>query len=70
MPDEYMPPDKTLRFARGVWDGDVVPETDLGGGITMSETGIDLSYMDLGDGKNGSRSLNHDPITLILAARG
>lgn len=53
MPDEFMPPDKTRRSARGVWDGDVVPSADLGGGIIMPETEIDLSYMDLGEGKNG-----------------
>ncbi|HDR68030.1 MAG TPA: CRISPR-associated helicase Cas3' [Bacteroidaceae bacterium] len=53
MPDEFMPLDKNRRFARGVWDGDVVPSTDIGGGIMMPETEIDLSYMDLGEGKNG-----------------
>lgn len=53
MPDEFMPLDKNRRFARGVWDGDIVPLTDLGGGIIMPETEIDLSYMDLGEGKNG-----------------
>ncbi|MCK4269064.1 MAG: hypothetical protein KAW93_01140, partial [Methanogenium sp.] len=53
MPDECVPSDKERRFARGVWDGDVVPETDLGGGIIIPETEIDLSYMDLGLGENG-----------------
>lgn len=53
MPDECVPSDKTRRFARGVWDGDVVPETDLGGGVVIPETAIDLSYMDLGEGANG-----------------
>ncbi|UUX93121.1 CRISPR-associated helicase Cas3' [Methanoplanus endosymbiosus] len=53
MPDEFIPSDKKRRFARGVWDGDVVYETDLGGGIIMPETEIDLSYMDLGAGENG-----------------
>lgn len=53
MPDEYVPPDKERRFARGVWDGDIVSKTDLGGGVTMPETQIDLSFMDLGEGTNG-----------------
>ncbi|MDD4126332.1 MAG: CRISPR-associated helicase Cas3' [Methanomicrobium sp.] len=53
MPDECVPFDKERRYARGVWDGDVVPETDLGGGVKMPETMIDLSYMDLGEGRNG-----------------
>lgn len=53
MPDECVPSDKTRRYARGVWDGDIVSETDLGGGVIMPETAIDLSYMDLGLGPNG-----------------
>lgn len=53
MPDELMPTDRNQRFARGVWEGDIVRETDLGGGVTMPETVIDLSYMDLGEGRNG-----------------
>lgn len=53
MPDECVPLDKERRYARGVWEGDVVPETDLGGGVHMPETEIDLSFMDLGEGKNG-----------------
>jgi len=53
MPDECVPSDKKRRFARGVWDGDIVSATDLGGGIVMPETKIDLSFMDLGYGENG-----------------
>ncbi|MFA7304859.1 MAG: CRISPR-associated helicase Cas3' [Methanoregula sp.] len=53
MPDEYLPGDKELRFARGVWDQDAIPGTDLGGGVVMPDTRIDLSYMDLGDGTRG-----------------
>jgi len=54
MPDERRPPDQTIRFARGVWDGDVIPETDLGGGVTLPRTVIDLSLMELGHGANGA----------------
>ncbi|KUL02488.1 MAG: Uncharacterized protein XE11_1752 [Methanomicrobiales archaeon 53_19] len=53
MPDERPPLDQNARFARGVWDGDVIPETDLGGGVTLPRTAIDLSFMDLGHGANG-----------------
>lgn len=53
MPDERCPPDQKIRFARGVWDGDIIPETDLGGGVTLPATTIDLSYMELGHGPNG-----------------
>ncbi len=53
MPDERRPPDQKTRFARGVWDGDVIPEIDLGGGVTLPATTIDLSFMELGHGSNG-----------------
>ncbi|NLA25750.1 MAG: CRISPR-associated helicase Cas3', partial [Bacteroidales bacterium] len=54
MPDERRPPDQNVRFARGIWDGDVISETDLGGGVTLPQTTIDLSFMDLGHGANGA----------------
>ncbi len=52
LPGEYVPPEGK-RFARGVWEGDVIRETPLGGGVVMPATTIDLSYMDLGDGPKG-----------------
>ncbi|HWQ19121.1 MAG TPA: CRISPR-associated helicase Cas3' [Methanotrichaceae archaeon] len=52
MPDEYRPWND-IRFARGIWDGDVIPEVDLGAGVKLPATSIDLSYMDLGDGPLG-----------------
>lgn len=54
MPGEQRPRDQDTRFARGVWDGDVIPETDLGGGVILPQTTIDLSFMDLGHGVNGA----------------
>ena len=57
MPGEYKPTNGG-RFARGVWDGDVVPEIELGGSVRMAATTIDLSYMDLGDGPNGQSWLS------------
>ena len=53
MPDEFSPLDKERRFARGVWDDDKIPRVDLGGGITMPATEIDLSFMDLGESSRG-----------------
>ncbi|EFI34118.1 CRISPR-associated helicase Cas3 [Desulfonatronospira thiodismutans ASO3-1] len=47
-------PDQDVRHARGVWDGDVLPEADLGNGVVMPETILDLSVMELGHGKSGS----------------
>ena len=39
-------------FARGVWDGDKLPQTDLGGTI-VPETVLDLDLMQLGEGRFG-----------------
>jgi len=53
MPDECFPQDRNRRFARGVWEGDRIPETDLGGGVTLPGAAIDLSFMDIGVNANG-----------------
>jgi CRISPR-associated endonuclease/helicase Cas3 len=50
LPHERNPQDgPERRFARGVWDGDVLPPVDLGGGVLSPETPIALSYMELGE---------------------
>jgi CRISPR-associated endonuclease/helicase Cas3 len=36
------------RFARGVWDGDSLPETDLGGGVRAPAAVLSLEPMELG----------------------
>jgi CRISPR-associated endonuclease/helicase Cas3 len=51
LPHEEASPNK--RFARGVWDGDTLPSTDLGGGVVSPEATVDLSFMELGDGPHG-----------------
>jgi CRISPR-associated endonuclease/helicase Cas3 len=60
LPNEEIPIDDRL-FARGVWDGDIIPEIDLGR-LKVPETKLDLSYMQLGEGPRGeswtSRMLN------------
>jgi len=52
LPGESIPDDQNRRFAMGVWDGDLIPETDLGGGVKVKCTKIDLSIMSIG-GTNG-----------------
>ncbi len=49
LPDEMVPEGASLRFARGIWDGDILKEADLGSGIMMPETTINLSFMELGE---------------------
>ena len=47
MPDEVVPPGEK-RFARGVWDGDLLPEVPLGDGIISPSLALSLEPMELG----------------------
>jgi CRISPR-associated endonuclease/helicase Cas3 len=50
LPHEHAPEgDPVRRFARGIWQGDRLPACDLGGGVLMPETILDLTYMELGE---------------------
>ena len=51
LPNEKHAEDGRL-FARGVWDGDKLPRTDLGDMIVL-ETKLDLDIMQLGEGRLG-----------------
>jgi CRISPR-associated endonuclease/helicase Cas3 len=53
LPGEAAPRETGRRFARGVWDGDSIPELDLGGGVVVPASALDLSLMDLGEGPRG-----------------
>lgn len=54
LPNEHRPRDRDgnpqphKRFARGVWDGDTLPRTDLGGGVTAPVVALSLEPMELG----------------------
>lgn len=52
LPAETQPPGVT-RFARGVWEGDVLPPVDLGGGESSDCVTLTLDMMELGDGVSG-----------------
>lgn len=47
LPGEQKPGDGR-RFARGVWDGDELPPTDLGGGVTAPAVKLSLEPMEMG----------------------
>jgi CRISPR-associated endonuclease/helicase Cas3 len=47
LPNESRP-DAGRRFARGVWDGDELPETDLGDGTVAPRVTLSLEPMELG----------------------
>ena len=53
LPHEKSPADPSVRFARGIWDGDVLREVNLGEGYKLPQTNLDLSYMEFGDGPRG-----------------
>jgi CRISPR-associated endonuclease/helicase Cas3 len=40
--------DPTVRYARGVWEGDELPDIDLGDGLIVPSTKLTLRYMVLG----------------------
>jgi CRISPR-associated endonuclease/helicase Cas3 len=67
MPHEEKPQKPGKRFARGVWEGDKLPQVNLGDGIYMKAWTVDLSLMELGYGKAGPSwvermmSLLHSP---------
>jgi CRISPR-associated endonuclease/helicase Cas3 len=52
LPGEREPSESDRLFARGIWDGDSLPEVDLGGHVLPS-TILDLSLMELGMGDHG-----------------
>ncbi len=54
LPGEHSPADDPCRlFARGIWDGDSLPETDLGGGVIAPEVALSLECMQLGRSESG-----------------
>jgi CRISPR-associated endonuclease/helicase Cas3 len=49
-------PDDNRRFARGVWDGDALPETDLGSHAIAPAVTLSLEPMELGQSDDGQPS--------------
>ena len=57
LPGEKTPDGEPGRlFARGIWDGDELPETDLGGGVTAPAVKLSLDCMQLGRSADGRPS--------------
>ncbi len=65
LPNEERPIDPSKRFARGVHEGDLIPEADLGDGVPVPATAIRLDYMDLG----GSAELGASWLARMLGLR-
>lgn len=49
LPNETCPCDEKIKFARGVWEGDELPSVELGNGLTVPKTELDLGLMELGE---------------------
>ncbi len=62
LPKELVP-HQGKRFARGVWEGDILPSVDLGGGIIAPEVTLSLTLMELG------QSEQHGPSWLERSLR-
>ena len=74
MPGESFPADAGSRFCRGVWDGDRLPATGLGGGMLAPEVTLSLDPMEIGLSPQGKPSwtelaiaLRHEPGPFRLA---
>lgn len=52
LPDEKFPAEASLRFARGIWEGDRLPSIALSGEV-VPETVLCLGLMELGEGDMG-----------------
>lgn len=55
MPDETRPEEADYKFARGIWDNDELPPTDLGG-LTKAAVKLNLEPMLLGASDDGQQS--------------
>jgi CRISPR-associated endonuclease/helicase Cas3 len=51
-PTEKAAPERR-RFCNGVWEGDILPSTDLGDGVRTGEQTLSLALMELGGGGEG-----------------
>jgi CRISPR-associated endonuclease/helicase Cas3 len=64
-PGETIPPDR--RFARGIWDGDLLPPTDLGSGIVAPQVKLTLELMELGESQEYGPSWLERSLKLLKA---
>jgi len=56
LPDETRPRQENAKFARGIWDGDELRGTHLGGGVFTQSLVLDLEPMLLGRSDQGAAS--------------
>ena len=56
LPGETRPEEENAKFARGIWDGDELPEADFGDGVHTEKLSLDLEPMLLGRSEKGKPS--------------
>jgi CRISPR-associated endonuclease/helicase Cas3 len=57
LPNEQPPEDDPGKlYARGIWDGDELPDVNLGGGVTAPRVRLKLDVMRLGRSPDGAPS--------------
>lgn len=56
LPEEGRPDKENVKFARGIWDDDELPEVDLGDGVLKEKLTLDLEPMLLGRSEKGAPS--------------
>jgi CRISPR-associated endonuclease/helicase Cas3 len=56
LPGETKPEAQDKKYARGIWEGDSLPEADLGDGVVIPAMSFDLESLLLGAGADGRQS--------------
>lgn len=64
-PDEKGPRENGRLFAKGVWHGERVGPVDLGDGLRVPETAMNLEYMLMGDSPDGKTSWTARTLRLL-----
>ena len=67
LPEEQRPLDDEQRYARGIWEGDTLPDIHLGD-ETLPVTELRLDVMEIGEGAMGPSWT--DRVTRLLASHG
>jgi CRISPR-associated endonuclease/helicase Cas3 len=65
LPEEARPPDPLRRVARGVWDDDPLPATELGGGVVAPAVTLRLDPMEVGRDPSGQPSWGERMLRLL-----
>lgn len=54
LPEPMLIEGRERKFALGIWDGDTLPAFDVSDNLSVPETAIDLSFMEMGENESGA----------------